>query len=204
MDLDGAVTYQVSDALRDRHPYSRSAKNVLRAGSKCGNGFGILGLQDSIALIVDDEAAVSEKEAALQHVLRHLSSADTKARLLNHKLLEALTHNPPGSLSVTCDKLICHTLKQLAVLPTAMHALAEKGCIELAVSILETPTEEGTPGAQLAACNALLQMAETWDGRLLLLGLPLPEGFAKQQNIPLAGLSEDEKTAGMEISIPNV
>ena len=176
MDLDSCTSYQVSDSLKHRHPYSSSEKSVLRGGTGVVGGFGIGGLQDSIRVLKAEGKSADAVENALMHLLRQLSSCEMKTRLVLCGLLDALlaVSVPPGKVSAKADRLVCLSLRQLAVLPTSMHAMAKYGCIELAVAILE---QQDDKSARLAACQALLQMSETWDGRSLLLGMDLPSGM---------------------------
>eukprot|EP01064_Diplonema_japonicum_P022847 TRINITY_DN3308_c0_g2_i1.p1 TRINITY_DN3308_c0_g2~~TRINITY_DN3308_c0_g2_i1.p1 ORF type:complete len:442 (+),score=125.35 TRINITY_DN3308_c0_g2_i1:36-1361(+) len=201
MDLDGTTCIQVSDCLKDRHPYSRSDRGTVINSS---NGFGLGGIQDSISTLGAKEGkSVKQKEEALVHLLRKLSSAEMKTRLVSMGLLQGLKEvtTPPGSLSLKCDKLACDALRQLSVLPSCMADLYANNCVEMVVAVLQHHTD---PTTQLAACNALKQMSEIWDGKALLLGEPLPEGMVEIADDLQTTMKRDNLARGIVAALTSI
>ena len=171
MDIDGSTSHQVSDALRDRHPYSCDYTKVSVRGGGCG--FGLNGVRDSISTVRNPNKNASDKERALNHILCQLSSADMKSRLVKYDLIEAL-NEVALKTSVKCDKLVSQICRQLAMLPTSLAAMYYGGCCTTVVDILE---KQDDLKCKVAAADAIRQIADVWNGRALLLDEQPPEGM---------------------------
>lgn len=186
-----STSYQVSDFLKDRHPYS--VKDGFKARreeekTKVHAGFGLPGLKDNINHLVRKDISAAGKEQALKNILRQLSSQEMKVRLCEMGLASALKQ--VICESPRCDRLVCQAFRQLSVLPTCMATLYLDGCVPAVVDVLvqeEVPAgadREEVAAAKLAACEALRQMAHAWDGRRWLLGEKVPEAMASGPATP--------------------
>eukprot|EP01062_Namystynia_karyoxenos_P059044 TRINITY_DN50484_c0_g1_i1.p2 TRINITY_DN50484_c0_g1~~TRINITY_DN50484_c0_g1_i1.p2 ORF type:complete len:515 (+),score=243.58 TRINITY_DN50484_c0_g1_i1:135-1547(+) len=196
--LDDAATYHVSDFLKDRHPYSVKDGFLARREEdrvKVFDGYGLPGLRDNIAVLSREDIRSSGKEQALRNILRQLSSQEMKVRLCDLGLPAALSvvASPAGCVSPQCDRLVCLAFRQLAVLPSTMAALYMRDCVPVVVDVLLSESEEdpaAVAAARLAACEALREMAGSWDGRRWLLGEAVPEGFIAAASAPAPPVRE--------------
>eukprot|EP01060_Flectonema_neradi_P024941 TRINITY_DN33805_c0_g1_i1.p1 TRINITY_DN33805_c0_g1~~TRINITY_DN33805_c0_g1_i1.p1 ORF type:complete len:455 (+),score=69.20 TRINITY_DN33805_c0_g1_i1:49-1413(+) len=185
MDVNGSTSYQVSDALRDRHPYSCDYSKVWIRGGGCG--FGLDGVRDSILTVRNPDKSATEKEKALSHILCQLSSADMKSRLVKYNLIDALKEVALKT-SAKCDKLVCQICRQLSMLPVSLAAMYFGGCCTVIVDILE---QQDDIKVKIAAANAIRQIADTWDGRGLILDDHPPEGMISSSIIDPANEIDD-------------